>query len=259
MDTHVDYDQVAPTYDRRYAASPMPGTRIALLALAREVGARRALEAGCGTGHWLEVLQTVVAEVCGLDLSPGMLAQAQRRNRQARLVRGRATQPPFSRGVFDLMFCVNALHHFGDPAAFIAEARRLLRPGGALAVIGADPHAEKLENWYIYQYFEGTYETDLQRFPAGEAIFGWMRQSGFTGLEWRAAEQIDHAWVGREVFTDPFLRKESTSQLTLLSDEDYAAGMQRLEESVAEAESQGKEIRFPSILTLGMWIGHVKK
>ena len=113
----TNYEELAPVYDRRYTTSPLSGVGVALEGLVRAIGAPRVLEAGCGTGHWLELLLPVVSDIYGLDFSPGMLAQAQSREKDLRLVHGRATQLPFANQVFDLVFCVNAIHHFGDPRA----------------------------------------------------------------------------------------------------------------------------------------------
>src|SRR5437660_25768 len=74
---------------------------------------------------------------------------------------------------FDLIFCVNAFHHFPQPRVFICEARRLLRPGGALAITGMDPHAGR-DRWYLYDYFVGTQDTDLRRFSSSGTILDWM-------------------------------------------------------------------------------------
>ncbi len=124
----VNYDELASGYDRRYAASPLSGVGAALESLVKSINAQRLLEAGCGTGHWLSLLQPVRSGVYGLDLSLGMLTEAKRRAKDLRLVRGRATELPFGAQAFDLIFCVNAIHHFGDPRAFIFEARRLIAP-----------------------------------------------------------------------------------------------------------------------------------
>lgn len=254
----VNYEELAPLYDRRYVASPLPGVGVALGAVVKSVGARRVLEVGCGTGHWLNLLQPVVSGVCGLDPSPGMLAHAKSKGKDLRLVRGRATKLPFGDQVFDLVFCVNAIHHFGDPRAFIFEARRLLAPGGALAVAGLNPHDCKA-SWYVYQYFEDTYRTDVERFPTSENLQSWMGEAGFERPEWRIAEKIDRSWFGRDVFNDPFLKKESTSQLTLLSDEAYAAGLGRIEADIIAAEAEGRVLEFPSDLLLQMITGYLGK
>ena len=253
----VNYEQLATVYDRRYAASPLSGVGRALETVVKTMGARSVLEAGCGTGHWLDLLQPVVPNVYGLDLSPGMLAQARMRGKDLRLALGRATELPFRDQAFDLIFCVNAIHHFGDERKFIFEARQLLTPKGALAVIGLDPHGRK-DSWYVYQYFEETYQTDIGRFPTRSNLESWMEEAGFERLEWRIAEQIEHSWYGRDVFSDPFLKKESTSQLTLLSDEAYAAGMERIEAAIATAEAEGRSLEFPAGLLLLMITGYVE-
>ncbi|HSJ57242.1 MAG TPA: methyltransferase domain-containing protein [Anaerolineae bacterium] len=255
---HVDYDRVAPGYDRRHADGGLKGPAHALQALARDVGAGRVLEVGCGTGHWLQVLHTTLPAPAGpfygLDLSTGMLTQARARGAPLHLVRGRAGGLPFGTSSFDLVYCVNAIHHFDAPGAFVAEARRLLRPGGALAVIGTDPRRIG-DRWYVYDYFDGTYETDLARFPSWGTIVDWMAAAGFEPVDWRVVERIVDAKVGRAVLDDPFLRKDATSQLTLLSDEAYAAGLRRVEEAVAAAEASGRQATFGVDLLLGMVTG----
>ncbi len=135
----VNYDELAPVYDRRYAASPLSGVGASLETLVKTIEAQEVLEAGCGTGHWLDLLQPAVSGIYGLDPSPGMLAQAKQRGKDLRLVRGRATELPYTDQAFDLVFCVNAIHHFGDPRAFIFEARRLLCPGGRAVGHRAEP------------------------------------------------------------------------------------------------------------------------
>jgi ubiquinone/menaquinone biosynthesis C-methylase UbiE len=254
----VDYEQLAPVYDRRYVANPLSGVGFALKSVVETIEARSVLEAGCGTGHWLNILQPVVTSIYGLDFSPGMLGQAKSWGKNFHLVRGRATELPFRDRVFDLVFCVNAIHHFGDPRAFIFEARRLLAGGGTLAVVGLDPHESK-DSWYVYHYFDEAYQTDIQRFPTSQNLRTWMEAAGFEHLEMRIAEQIKRSWFGRDVFNDPFLKKESTSQLALLSDEAYAAGLERIEAAVSEAESGGGAIEFPSDLLLQMIIGYAGK
>ncbi len=251
---HVNYDQIAPAYHQRYTLNALTDVAASLIALARERDARQVLEVGCGTGRWLAELWPVAHQVYGLDLSPGMLRQARQRDARFRLTCGRATRLPFPQAAFDLVFCVNALHHFDSPRVFISEARRLLRPGGALVVVGMDPHTGR-DDWYLYRYFEGTLEADLARFPSGGTILEWMIASGFDRVEWRIAEHITHHFVGREVLNDYFLQKHSTSQLVLLTDEAYAAGVRRIEAALTAAEAEGKTLVFPNDLSLTILVG----
>jgi SAM-dependent methyltransferase len=249
----VDYDRIAPTYNRRFAASGQAGTAAALQALAKELNAERILEAGCGTGYWLAGLAPAAGQVHGLDLSPGMLAQARQRPERLNLSRGRASHLPYADASFDLVYCVNAIHHFQDQAAFVREAHRLLRPGGVLAVAGTDPHTRR-DVWYVYDYFEGTWETDLARFPSWGTILDWMAAAGFRQAAWRAVDWIHDPKLGRAVLDDPFLRKESCSQLALLSDEAYTAGRRRIKAALDRAEAAGETPVFGSDLTLAMII-----
>lgn len=250
----VDYDRIAPSYNQRYEASHMAGLLSALQTLAQDLEAERILEVGCGTGRWLADLRPECHQVCGLDPSSGMLEEAGKRNHSLRLTQGRGEQLPFPAETFDLIFCVNAIHHFDDPKTFICQARRLLDSGGALAVVGSDPHGRK-EEWYVYDMFDGTYDTDLARFPTWDDIANWMTASGFLRVEKRLVERIVDHKIGREVLEDPFLQKDACSQLALLSDEAYAAGMRRIEAALSRAEANGKTLIFPTDILLAMIVG----
>ena len=256
-DKQVDYDRIAPGFDRRYTVgSEQRGIAAALLAVAETGYAARILEVGCGTGYWLASLRPAVDHLYGLDLSAGMLVQARSREERFTLARGRACQLPFADACADMVYCVNAIHHFQRQRDFVFEARRLLRPGGTLVVTGMDPRAHR-HRWYIYDYFVGTYETDLDRFPSWGTVMDWMVEAGFEGIEWKLVERIEDQKVGRGVFADPFLQKDACSQLALLTDEAYAAGLRRIAAALTEAEAGGASITFPTDLWQAMLIGRV--
>ena len=140
MATRVNYDQIAATYDSRFAFGLYDGVLKTLRALVIEKRPKAVLEVGCGTGYWLAALRPEAPRIFGLDYSSEMLRTAHDRQRMDKLVRATAESLPFRRSTFHLIFCVNAIHHFDQIDEFITEARRLLRPGGILAVIGMDPH-----------------------------------------------------------------------------------------------------------------------
>jgi len=250
----LNYDDIAPVYHQRYAGNRLEGVADALASLVSRLNAKQILEVGCGTGRWLAELHPLVCQVIGLDLSPGMLWQAQQIHGPLPLTCGRATQLPFPNTAFDLVLCVNAIHHFGAPRLFISEARRVLRPGGALAVINMDPHRGR-DRWYIYDYFDGTLEADLRRFPSGGAILDWMIAESFEHAEWQVADHIIGSEIGRGVLASHFLEKYGTSQLALLTDDAYAAGLKRIEATLAEAEARGEAIIFPTDVSLTMVTG----
>jgi ubiquinone/menaquinone biosynthesis C-methylase UbiE len=258
----VNYDQIAASYDRRFAHGESSSLHL-LQRLAWEAEVERILEVGCGTGHWLINLRNErsgapVPERIGLDLSSGMLEKAHNKDPGLPLVCGEASHLPFTSQAYDLVYCVNALHHFERPQAFIAEANRVMQPGGRLAVIGLDVRSPGTA-WYIYQYFEGTLETDLRRFPALETISDWMAAAGFQEIAWNPAEHIWAPMAGRLVLEDPFLDKESTSQLTLLSQAAYQAGLQKIKDALNRAEAARETILFPVNLSIMMVTGQTAR
>jgi ubiquinone/menaquinone biosynthesis C-methylase UbiE len=254
----VNYEEIAPTYNQRYVANPLPQVATTLQALVQDFDPARILEVGCGTGRWLAELGQAGRRIFGLDLSPAMLSQARPQLKEGPpdLVCGRALRLPFPDRTFDLIYCVNALHHFGGPRAFVAEARRLLKPGGALAIVGMDPRRSR-DTWYLYRYFKGTYAADRRRFPTPGEMVDWMAAASFERVEWRPAERIFGPLAGRDIYKNSFLRKEGTSQLALLSDEAFARGMRRIEAALAQAEAAGETLVFPVDILLTITVGRL--
>jgi SAM-dependent methyltransferase len=221
----VDYDDVAPTYDRRYDRNRYSDVRDVLL---RFVGdARRVLEVGCGTGHWLAELASDSRDVVGIDPSWGMLEIAAGAAPAARLVRARAENLPFAEAITDRIFCINAMHHFADKPAFVAEARRVVRKGGAILIIGLDPHVG-IDQWWVYDYFPSARAPDLARYPSTAAIRSMLEAAGFTDVATSVAQHFPAALPFDKALERGYLDRRSTSQLLVISDEEYEAGIRRM-------------------------------
>jgi hypothetical protein len=82
-----------------------------------------------------------------------------------------------------------------------------------------------------------------------------MAGAGFGEIRRHIVEEIVDDKRGRVVLQDPFLRKDAISQLTLLSDEAYAAGVARIEADLAAAEAAGRDLVFPVDIVLAMMVG----
>jgi SAM-dependent methyltransferase len=102
---------------------------------------RTALEIGCGAGRFPAALASRVRRVWGLDVAPGLLARARRRcrglgNVRLRLGSGLGLDGVPARSV-DLVYAIDAfpyLHQAGLAGRHVAEAARVLRPGGDLVI-----------------------------------------------------------------------------------------------------------------------------
>jgi ubiquinone/menaquinone biosynthesis C-methylase UbiE len=248
----VGYDGLASTYDERYADGGMSDIGAALADLVREVRPGAFFEVGCGTGHWLAGLRPPAGGVFGLDLSMGMLLQAQAKAPAAALARGDASRLPYRDGVFDLMLSVHALHHFADQPGFIAEARRVLRPSGVLAIVTMDPHSGR-DHWYVYDYFEDVAAVDLRRFPRSGQIVDWLVAAGFERITWGNIEHVHQEHANHAVFKESFLAQNTVSQLALLTPEAYEAGLARIRADADAAEAAGQI----HIFTVDLWISMI--
>ncbi len=110
------------------------------------------LDAGTGTGRMLELIAPNARRAVGIDVSPDMLAIARDRllradihNAQVRL--GDTYRLPFPNGTvgagFDVVLFHQVLHYLDDPGTAVAEAARVMAPGGRLLIADFAPHREE--------------------------------------------------------------------------------------------------------------------
>lgn len=125
-------EDTAASYARDFARA----SEMAVPALVAECAARRdaiALDLCCGHGIVARGLVALGAKVIGCDFSPAMLRIARSSVLGAQFVEGDATALPFEDASFDAVTIGFGMPHVPDPPAVMAEARRVLKPGGRLA------------------------------------------------------------------------------------------------------------------------------
>lgn len=139
-----DHTRVQEFFTARAADwdSRFPDDGPAYAAAVAELGLRegdRVLDAGCGTGRALPPLRAAVGAsgvVVGADLTLAMLEAALRagRDRDGRLVLADVAALPFGSESFDAVFAAGLVAHLPHPAENLRELRRVVRPGGSLAL-----------------------------------------------------------------------------------------------------------------------------
>jgi SAM-dependent methyltransferase len=118
------------------------------------------LDAGCGTGLNLRHLPKGSV---GVDINPRNVALLNQRLPDHVVVEGDVEHLPFADGNFGTVLCTEVIEHIPDPAAALAEYRRVLRPGGVLIgsvparsliwklrfLSSTCPHSEPFHNEYL--------------------------------------------------------------------------------------------------------------
>jgi ArsR family transcriptional regulator len=141
---------------------------------------------GCGTGQATDALAPCVRTVIAVDESAAMLQAARRRLRacaNVELRRGSLEDLPIDDAALDAALCVLVLHHLPEPARALAEAARVLRPGGRLLVVDMLPHDREAYRQQMGHLWLGF---------APEQIRAELEAAGFDDVRCRALAPDPH-------------------------------------------------------------------
>ncbi len=219
----------------------------------------RLLEIGCGVGAELKLIarRRPALQLTGIDLNPAHLAAARDHlapeilEQRANLARGDAFRLPFSANSFDRVITIWMLEHVAAPRPVLAQARRVLRPGGRLictevdnARFGFDPEQPDIMHWW--NCFN-RYQADRGGSPfVGATLAEQARGLGFSQVEAHTLSIIDSPREpDRHLELLDYLRDLLLSGARQLISAGYAgeADRQRMQRQF-EAARQISELRF---------------
>jgi demethylmenaquinone methyltransferase/2-methoxy-6-polyprenyl-1,4-benzoquinol methylase len=168
------------------------------------------LDLCCGTGgatHAIASAGGEQARVIGLDLSAGQVRRAQAKPHppNTRFLVGDGAASPFRDALFDKVFVTHALHEMPRSARLVvlAEARRLLKPGGELVVLELD-HPDSLlvrafiGLWFFY-WLPLNFETPTRKDMLRHGLANEVAEAGFSS--------VTVTRIGRGVFQTVCARK----------------------------------------------------
>ena len=144
---------MTPTVARSYfAITEQPGHQASAIQLemlearyswaAQQAGGKDVLEAACGAGMGLAALAAVARSVEAGDVDAANLRSARAvsaGNPNITVSEFDAGELPFASESFDLVLLFEAIYYLPDVGRFFEETRRVLRPGGALLIVTANP------------------------------------------------------------------------------------------------------------------------
>ena len=193
------FDRAAATYD--IAAFPFfTPFGEALVEFARISPADRVLDVGCGAGAALAPAARLAASAVGVELSPVMAERARAAAPGAEILVGDASSLDFADDAFDLVLSAFTVFFMPDPTAALREWRRVLAPGGRIALstwLQGDPRWS-WENEVRKQFRDEIRPDALQQLASGMQILERFETAAGVAHELEAAgfavdEQREHA------------------------------------------------------------------
>jgi len=167
----------AEDWDRlRAMLTPAREVEAALIKALKAAPLGRLLDIGTGTGRIAELLLDEADHVVGLDRSPEMLRLARARLQDKpsdrwELLQGDFVALPVDAATFDTVVLHQVLHYASDPSLPLAEAARVCRPGGRIAIIDLAAHErEEMRERHAHSRLGFTDEQMLE----------WLTISGFA-------------------------------------------------------------------------------
>jgi demethylmenaquinone methyltransferase/2-methoxy-6-polyprenyl-1,4-benzoquinol methylase len=201
-DVRSMFDRIAPVYDvmnrlmtagldrrwRREAAAAVvkPGDRV--------------LDVCCGTGDLAVAAAAAGGRVTGVDFSERMLERARRKSRAVAWLQADALALPFAAGSFDVATAGFGVRNYEDLEAGLRELRRVLQPGGRVAVLEITQPQGVLRPFFRVWFDRvvpllgkllpggGAYTylpASVRRFPGPADLAAALERAGFSDVRFR--------------------------------------------------------------------------
>lgn len=196
------FDRIAPVYDAMNRLMTAGLDRRWRRAAVRESvnPGDRVLDACCGTGDLAIEARRIGAQVVGVDFSRRMLERARRKSEDVEWVQADVLDLPFEDASFDAATVGFGVRNLDDLEAGLRELRRVLKPGGSLAVLEITRPRGFLRHFYgvwfdrvvpvlgrvlpggaAYSYLPAS----VRRFPGPDDLARLMRGAGFADVRFR--------------------------------------------------------------------------
>jgi ubiquinone/menaquinone biosynthesis C-methylase UbiE len=242
-----DYSRQARTYDETRSASP------SVLGPLREALAgapgRRLADVGGGTGNYSRALREDGWDPVVIDREPAMLGRAAAKGLAT--VEADAMALPLEDESVDAAMLVSMLHHVEKPPVAVAEAQRILRPGGRLALMVFT--REDVDAMWLSDYFPSTRTWMVASHPTLAELLAMLPGARRIEVVFRDLEDGSLAALAGhpERIVDPAYHRQTSYFERLERDhpEELEAGLARIRAELAA----GTAPRAPGLATVLAW------
>jgi SAM-dependent methyltransferase len=183
-----DWSSRAAAWVEHWARLAEPARRAVADAAGLRAGVR-VLDVGCGSGELCTLAAERGAVVSGIDAAEGMVGIARTRVPDGDLRVGAMERLPWADGSFDVVTAFNAFQFAASPAAALAEAWRVTRPGGLVAICGWGAVADR-DLAAVYGALSGSTPADPEPYDLAAA-----------GLEPLTAGEVDVPYESPDLAT----------------------------------------------------------
>ena len=242
-----DYSRQAQTYDATRAANPKVVAE--LIGALDSAPGRRLVDIGGGTGNYAQALAKQGWDVLIADQSPEMLSEAAAKGLAT--LEANAAALPLDDEAFDAALMLSMIHHVDDQAAALAEARRVLAPGGVLVLKVYT--REDLGDCWVLGYFPSSREWILS---SHEPLSYYLEQMPEAEvLDLRHDDLSDASLVALSAHPELLLEERWRSQTSYFhrlerdSPEELRRGLERLAADIDDGNAPDR----PATTTLLRW------
>jgi SAM-dependent methyltransferase len=213
--------------------------------------AARVVDIGCGGGTYTRAWHELgAASVTGVDFSEPILDAARESHGTlpgVRFVHGNAAATGLPAGSADLVLARALVHHVPDLPAVVAEARRILRPGGVYLVQDrtpddvAQPGSVAHARGWFFEVFPHLLAVENGRRPAAEELTRVLAAQGFTGVSTVQLWETRRRYRDREEYLAEIGRRTGRSILHELSDPELDRLVEALRERLPEGPIEERD------------------
>lgn len=235
MNTPV-YDKVGKGYNTTRNADPYLTSRI--YELLTPITGGKYLDAGCGTGNYLQALVNKGLDMTGIDPSELMLAEARKKLPNTKLEQTGAEHLPFADDTFNGATATFTVHHWTDLQQGLNELYRVMQPNSNLVMLSFTP--EQIMGYWLCKYFPITMQRSSEVVVSIEDMTAMFKRAGFSNIATEKyfvhEELTDHFLYAHknhpERYLDPTVRNGASSFTVYADNEEVEHGLIQLEADI---------------------------